>query len=256
VRLGFYTKRRAYMLQILKQESDLLESKAKFLNSVIDGTITINKAKKDDIVASLKVLGFKTKKEIFSKLPEAKIAGSTVDTEEDGPLAKDKDTSGYNYLLGMSLWQLTKEKVDELMSQVHIKRQEIGVLENKTDKDLWREDLDLFRTKYTEMLNVKLTEREVEISESRVRKEGQLGNMKFKPAPKRVVKNVAAPQKSDPKPAQAKNGTIKLKAAPLKAPKAPNPKKPTSDDSDSINDSIASDTGDTGSDDTNLLKKR
>ena len=245
------------MLQILQQESDLLESKAKFLNSVIDGTITINKVKKDEIVASLKRLGFKTKKEIFSKLPEAKTAGSTVDMEEDGPLAKDKDTSGYNYLLGMSLWQLTKEKVDELMSQVNGKRQEIGVLEGKTDKDLWREDLDLFRTRYTEMLNVKLTEREIEISESRVRKEGQLGNMKFKAAPKRVVKNVAPPQKSVPKPAQAKaepkNGTVKSKPAPIKAP---NPKKPTSDDSDSMNDFIASDTGDTGSDDNNLLKKR
>jgi len=89
VRLGYYAKRRAYMIRTLKKEFELLETKARFVNSVIDDSIKIYKVKKNDIIVQLKELGFKKKSEIM------KDADKGSDDAED--------PNGYNYLLGMSL---------------------------------------------------------------------------------------------------------------------------------------------------------
>lgn len=49
---------------------------------------------------------------------------------------------GYNYLLSMALWSLTKEKVDKLRAELEAKTAELNTLEAKDAADLWCEDLD------------------------------------------------------------------------------------------------------------------
>jgi len=59
----------------------------------------------------------------------------------------DGDTdkaSDFNYLLGMAMWCLTKERKDELVKQRDAKAEELCILMSKTPKDLWHEDLDAF----------------------------------------------------------------------------------------------------------------
>lgn len=62
------------------------------------------------------------------------------------PLSVSEDKSGpdYNYLLGMAMWCLTKERKDELLKQRDQKAHELNVLMSKTPKQLWNEDLDAF----------------------------------------------------------------------------------------------------------------
>ncbi|CAG5118292.1 unnamed protein product, partial [Candidula unifasciata] len=62
-----------------------------------------------------------------------------VESEEEA-----EDTSGpdFNYILGMPLWNLTKEKKDELCKQRDLKAEELRLLRTKTPKDLWRDDLE------------------------------------------------------------------------------------------------------------------
>lgn len=52
------------------------------------------------------------------------------------------DVKKFDYLLGMSMWMLTEERKNELLRQRDAKLHELEVLKKKTNKDLWREDLD------------------------------------------------------------------------------------------------------------------
>lgn len=57
------------------------------------------------------------------------------------------DVKKYDYLLGMSMWMLTKERKDELLKQRDSKMAELKALRDKTPSDLWRDDLDAFMEK-------------------------------------------------------------------------------------------------------------
>jgi len=60
---------------------------------------------------------------------------------EDGA-EHDADKSDYDYLLGMNLWSLTFEKVEEIKKQHEIKVEELKVLEATTIESMWDRDLD------------------------------------------------------------------------------------------------------------------
>lgn len=59
----------------------------------------------------------------------------------------------YNYLLGMKLWSLTHEKVEQLRDQKAKKQRELESMENTTGKDLWRADLDQFEEAYNQYVS-------------------------------------------------------------------------------------------------------
>jgi hypothetical protein len=43
---------------------------------------------------------------------------------------------------------MTKEKVDELLKEKEKRSAELEILKNKTDKDIWEEDLKVFEVEY------------------------------------------------------------------------------------------------------------
>lgn len=59
------------------------------------------------------------------------------ETKEDGGKGPD-----YDYLLGMTMWSLTKEKKDELLRKRDEKQTELRILQGKSAKDIWKEDLN------------------------------------------------------------------------------------------------------------------
>lgn len=61
-------------------------------------------------------------------------------TEEAAAVAAAKDN--YDYLLGMTMWNLTKEKKEELLRQRDDKIAELKRLQQRTPTSLWKEDLD------------------------------------------------------------------------------------------------------------------
>jgi hypothetical protein len=67
------------------------------------------------------------------------------DTESSQVEEEDSDLAGqYDYLLGMTMWTLTKEKKDELLKKRDDKLLELKILQAKTPSLLWKEDLELF----------------------------------------------------------------------------------------------------------------
>lgn len=66
---------------------------------------------------------------------------------EDDKVKKDKASSGgggYDYLLGMPLWSLTLEKVQELCNERDEKKGQLEALLGTEPKQLWETDLDNF----------------------------------------------------------------------------------------------------------------
>ncbi|KOB77742.1 DNA topoisomerase 2 [Operophtera brumata] len=80
---------------------------------------------------------------------ESEDEPDTAETDKGKPA--DPEVKKFNYLLGMSMWMLTKEKKDELLKQRDQKLSELSTLKAKTPSMLWREDLDALLIKLDEV---------------------------------------------------------------------------------------------------------
>ncbi len=58
----------------------------------------------------------------------------------------------FEYLLGMKISSLTKERISKLESEFDDKQKEFNILNSKTIKELWIEDLDVFVEEYKKMM--------------------------------------------------------------------------------------------------------
>jgi DNA topoisomerase II len=109
---------------------------------IVDKQLVVSNRKKADIVVDLRKHKFRP----FPKVITAKSSAETEEAEEEEE--KDEDKPGgdadYDYLLGMAIWSLTKEKIERLRQQAVEKEKELLVLLEKSPKDLWNTDLDDF----------------------------------------------------------------------------------------------------------------
>jgi DNA topoisomerase-2 len=117
-RLMMYVKRKEYMLNCLKEQLELLSNKVRFILMKLEGKIVIENKKKVVLVKCLEDFKF--------------------------PLVDDK----YDYLLGMPLWNLTYEKVNELKKQMKDKEKEYKTLNKKSAENIWLEELNILKDKY------------------------------------------------------------------------------------------------------------
>jgi DNA topoisomerase II len=84
---------------------------------------------------------------------EKKNLMSTIEPEDDQ--AEIQTTAGdrdYEYLLSMSLWFLSYEKINELKAQSLLKQEQMTKLQSTTPTDLWEEDLKKFEEALAEQV--------------------------------------------------------------------------------------------------------
>jgi DNA topoisomerase-2 len=127
-RYFLYQQRKEYLLEILKNKIIVLESKIKFINEIIDEIIIINK---------------KTRKEIITQLYEKEyilLDDNTIRLTSD--IKIEKVGTEYDYLIKMPLYSLSQDKIDELQKELEKNNTEYNILENKSVKDMWTEELN------------------------------------------------------------------------------------------------------------------
>jgi DNA topoisomerase-2 len=124
IRLEFYTKRREWLIKKLEKELSILQSKVRFIEEYINGSLDINRKSKDTIISLLEEKGYKK-------------FGQFEDGEEES-----QSLSNYDYLIKMPLISLSLEKINELNKQTNTKNEELSQILNKSEKDLWKEDLN------------------------------------------------------------------------------------------------------------------
>ncbi|XP_076055867.1 DNA topoisomerase 2 isoform X2 [Oratosquilla oratoria] len=142
LRMKFYGLRKNYLVGMLEAEASRLSNQARFILEKCDGRLTVENKKKKDMIAELERKGYdsdpvkawKTKQDREGALEE-----DMNEEEEEDEAAEAK--LNYDYLLGMPMWNLTKEKKDEILKNRDLKLQELKGLRDKTPEDIWFEDL-------------------------------------------------------------------------------------------------------------------
>lgn len=132
-----------YQLSQYNKELEKFTNQARFVQMIIDGKLVVSKKKKKDLVAELKQKGFRA----FSKTIDASKDGENepvVENDEVDDETVEAEANSYDYLLGMAIWSLTKERVEKLLRQIGDKELEIDALIKLSKEDLWKKDLDEF----------------------------------------------------------------------------------------------------------------
>ncbi|XP_054287254.1 DNA topoisomerase 2-like isoform X2 [Macrosteles quadrilineatus] len=142
IRLEYYEKRKAYLTSLLDAEAKKLINQARFVTEKCNGNLTIENKNRKAIIDELIERGYDSDPVKSWKLSQDNKAIST-DNEESGP--------NFEYLLGMSLWSLSKERNNELLKDCDQKKVELAALEEKSAKDIWKEDLDAIWNKLDEI---------------------------------------------------------------------------------------------------------
>ncbi len=128
IRLVYYSKRKEYMLKSMKKELDIIESKVRFIEGFISGEVNILHKEDEEIEAML----------IEKNFP--KFGNDDIDN--------DDSNYSYDYLLNMKIKSLTKKKIEELKKIFESKLGVYNELMAKTEKELWKDDLNSFLTVY------------------------------------------------------------------------------------------------------------
>ncbi|DBB17682.1 TPA: hypothetical protein ACH3X3_002722 [Trebouxia sp. C0006] len=139
VRMQFYHKRRAFLIQAAGVEQMRCNNKTRFILAVVASKLKVSNRKRADIEEQLVSDG-------FDKMPNR---GATALT---GPPTQDsiEDTSGcsYDYLLSMPIQNLTIEKVEKLKAEAASQEAEVARLHGTTVQQLYLQDLDAFSEAY------------------------------------------------------------------------------------------------------------
>jgi DNA topoisomerase II len=102
-------------------------TQVRFVEAVISGALVVSNRKRSELLADLHAAGFKRFTKTASKVVVAPVASVPVEVgdasavDEGGDDEKEEAASsvGYDYLLSMSLWSLTHEKV-KYMCELHV----------------------------------------------------------------------------------------------------------------------------------------
>lgn len=98
------------MANELQLQLEKLSNQARFVKMIIEKELVVSNRKKADIMTDLRRLKFRP----FPKVSKAKAVGETEDVvnpDEDEAAEDAPGSTDYDYLLGMAIWSLTKEKV-------------------------------------------------------------------------------------------------------------------------------------------------
>jgi DNA topoisomerase-2 len=173
IRLAFYSKRKDYMLNNIKKDLDIFESKIRFIQEFISGEINILHKEDHEIT---KMLEEREYPKFNTKGDTKKEKEIELNNEEENEKDNDEesfeidDDFNYEYLLNMKIKSLTKKKIEELKKMHENKLALYNDLYNKTDKELWKNDLnkflDLYKVK-TQEYNDKMNKQVKPISQAK-----------------------------------------------------------------------------------------
>lgn len=198
VRLRYYGLRKEHRLAAMGQELLRLANKVRFIKDVTEERLIIYKRPANDIVADLDRMG-------YERLDD------------------------YEYLLGMKISSLTKERMERLIADHGKKEAEYNDLLRKTPNDLWNDDLEKFEVEYLKMVETETAEYNQELKNKMKRHttmpkmaKGSLSAKDLKGTKEgkavKGTKNAKAKKVADGKPAKAVK--VKKAAEPKKKIKA------------------------------------
>lgn len=129
MRLKYYTLRKAHLIKKYEMKTPILKLKIRFLEDVTSNKLVVGGRSAESIYADMDKLGYG---DIFSS------------TEPAVPDDDEENTNKFKFLLTMPLFSLTDKKVKALTKELADILSTISALKEKSETDLWRDDLDCF----------------------------------------------------------------------------------------------------------------
>ena len=117
IRFDYYNRRKKFQLDRLKDNIKVCYNRIRFLKSVIDGTIVINRRSKD--------------------LIEKDLVNNKFDMIDDS----------FNYLLSMAISSFSKERLQELKVEYDKYKEKYNILEQTKENDIWLSELTELKNK-------------------------------------------------------------------------------------------------------------
>ena len=142
-RLTYYELRRQNLIKNLEQDLFLLSTRARFILDVINEIVKVRNIPKAEIIKTLETLK-------YPKMVDGSLMSLEKMTEKQ---RNDSSYGSYDFLIGMPIYNLTKEKVDELLKEKENLETELTLMKSKNDKSIWEEDLKLFELEYKKHMN-------------------------------------------------------------------------------------------------------
>ncbi|KAK3819862.1 MAG: DNA topoisomerase II [Benniella sp.] len=146
LRLDYYRKRKEHLTNLFAKQWMRLDNKVQFLLMVLSGDLQLNNHQVF-IIQNLRDNGFEPESELDPN------NNPLADQDGEGPKARVDNEHDYDYLLDMPLRRLLHEEVEELKEQRDAKGVELDVFD-KTEVDLWNEDLDDFTAAWEQWLRI------------------------------------------------------------------------------------------------------
>jgi len=145
LRIEYYDKRRKYLVGMLQAEANKLSNQARFIKEKCDGKLVIENKKKKLMIEELVTKGYESDPiKAWKKAIERSANDYESDSEFESEEGAEEVEQGkdFDYLLGMPMWNLTKEKKDAILKQEQEKIHDLEVVKKKTPKDMYITDLD------------------------------------------------------------------------------------------------------------------
>lgn len=127
-RYSLYSERKKNLLKKWKRELMKDRNRFKFIKEVISKTLKIYNRDEEELFAEM---------------------------EEKGYEKDENSKEGYGYLVNMSMRSMTKQKLQELKRSVENWKKKISDLENKSEGELWKDDLENFEKSYQTFLRTR-----------------------------------------------------------------------------------------------------
>jgi DNA topoisomerase-2 len=122
----------------MEEELAQISLKAQFILDIINKKIKVNNVPKAEIVAQLEA----------AKYPKMLVDKLVQPSSEE----YTDDRASYNFLVQMPIYNLTKEKVEELLAEKDRIAAALLAFKAKTAKDLWRDDLANLEEEYKKFM--------------------------------------------------------------------------------------------------------
>jgi DNA topoisomerase-2 len=145
VRIEFYARRKKYLLNLLTAQIEFLNWKIKFIEYYLAGKIVLVKKGKGKGGKNIHL----KKAEVIAQLVKYKFPML------NSPLDESKKVS-YTYLTDIRIFDLTAEKMAELLADHIEKTKRFNKLKKTSEADLWRADLEELKVGYTKWNSDKL----------------------------------------------------------------------------------------------------
>jgi DNA topoisomerase-2 len=145
-RLGLYTKRKSYLTEQINIQLTLDKNKKRFIEEVENESLKIFRVKERDIIMELKKRKFERDPRMKQKTIPCIESGQIHHLDED--LDQEGISTDFNYLLNIPMKDVSHEKINELDVKIKKLENELRDVNNRSEKEMWKLDLDNFLSVY------------------------------------------------------------------------------------------------------------